>query len=237
MTMTAGTELEQTAGGMDYIFLVDISGSMASEGKLVQSRNTVESFLDALSDEDRFEVMTFSTEPQLHFSAMSAVSEASRKSAREFLASKRARGGTVLRPALQTAYKYRNADRPLNVVLLSDGMTEAKEQSELVQLIGQAPAGVRVFCVGIGNEVNRPLLKQMAEGAGGLAAFVSQEDDFARQAQLFRRKLTRPAAIDVKIDVEGGEVYDVTPRELPDLFHGAPLRIYGRYRKSGPAKL
>ncbi len=237
MTMTAGTELEQSAGGMDYIFLVDISGSMASDEKLVQSRSTVESFLDALSDEDRFEVMTFSTEPQLHFSAMTAVTEAARASARQFLASKMARGGTVLRPALQTAYKYRNADRALNVVLLSDGMTEAKEQSELVQLIAQAPQGVRVFCVGIGNEVNRPLLKQMAEGAGGLAAFVSQEDDFARQAKLFRRKLTRPAAIDVKIAIEGGEVYDVTPRELPDLFHGAPLRIYGRYRKSGAAKL
>lgn len=67
------------------------------------------------------------------------------------------------------------------MVLLSDGMTEAREQAELVQLIEQAPDNVRVFCVGIGNEVNRPLLKQMAEGAGGLAAFVSQEDDFARQ--------------------------------------------------------
>jgi len=143
----------------------------------------------------------------------------------------------VLRPALQTAYKFRDADRPLNVVLLSDGMTEPREQAELVRLIEQAPENVRVFCVGIGNEVNRPLLKQLAEGAGGLAAFVSQEDDFARQAQMFRRKLMRPAAIDVKIDIEGADVFDVTPRELPDLFHGAPLRIYGRYRRPGSAKV
>jgi len=27
----------------------------------------------------------------------------------------------------------------------------------------------------------------------------------------------------------------VTPRILPDLFHGAPLRLYGRYRKAGKA--
>jgi Ca-activated chloride channel family protein len=237
MTMTAGTELESTAGGMDYVFLVDISGSMAAEGKLVQSRATVESFMDALGDEDRFEVLTFSSDPKLHFGTLTPVSDATRASAREYLGSQRARGGTVLRPALQTAYKFRDADRPLNVVLLSDGMTEAREQAELVQLIEQAPDNVRVFCVGIGNEVNRPLLKQMAEGAGGLAAFVSQEDDFARQAQLFRRKLMRPAAIDVKIELEGADVFDVTPRQLPDLFHGAPLRIYGRYRKSGPAKV
>ena len=237
LTMTAGPELDTETGGMDYVFLMDISGSMSAQGKLVQSVSTVQSFLDALGERDRFEVVTFSSVPDLHFGTMTEVNDASKKSARDYLASQKARGGTVLRPALQTAYKYRDSDRPLNVVLLSDGMTEFGEHTELVRLIEQAPDGVRVFCVGIGNEVNRPLLKQLAEGAGGLAAFVSQEDDFERQAQLFRRKLMRPAAAEVKIDLADAEIYDVTPRELPDLFYGAPLRIYGRYRKPGAAKV
>jgi hypothetical protein len=38
----------------------------------------------------------------------------------------------------------------------------------------------------------------------------------------------------VRIAVEGGDVYDVEPQQLPNLYHGQPLRIYGRYRKSGP---
>ncbi|MFM7036990.1 MAG: VIT and vWA domain-containing protein [Planctomycetaceae bacterium] len=234
LTMTAGAELEEASTAMDYVFVVDISGSMASQGKLIQSRSTVESFLDALGPEDRFEVLTFSSVPDLHFGELKPADNAARESAREYLASQHARGGTVLRPALQTAYKFRDTDRPLNVVLLSDGMTEASEQSELVRLIEEAEDGIRVFCVGIGNEVNRPLLKQLAEGAGGLAAFVSQEDDFSRQAQLFRRKLMRAAATDLKIELDGAEAYDVTPQVLPDLFHGAPLRMYGRYRKPGP---
>ena len=50
-----------------------------------------------------------------------------------------------------------------------------------------------MFCIGVGNEVNRPLLEQMADESGGLAAFLSAGDDFDRQAQAFRRKLTRPA--------------------------------------------
>ncbi len=235
LTMTAGAELEEASTAMDYVFVMDISGSMQHQGKLVQSRNTVQSFLDALGPEDRFEVITFSSVPDLHFGELRPANNESLESARAYLAAQRARGGTVLRPALQTAYKFRNPDRPLNVVLLSDGMTETGEQSELVRLIEEAEDGIRVFCVGIGNEVNRPLLKQLAEGAGGLAAFVSQEDDFGRQAQLFRRKLMRAAASEVKIEVEGADVYDVTPRVLPDLFHGAPLRMYGRYRRSGKA--
>jgi Ca-activated chloride channel family protein len=94
-----------------------------------------------------------------------------------------------------------------------------------------------VFCIGVGNEVNRPLLQQLAEEAGGLAAFLSQGDDFQRQAEAFRRKLLRPAATGLEVRFDGGGVYDVEPEKLPNLYHGAPLRLYGRYRKAGPVKV
>ncbi len=87
--------------------------------------------------------------------------------------------------------------------LLSDGMTEVGEQSELLRLIQSRPAGVRVFCIGVGNEVNRPLLDQMAKQAGGLAAFVSTEDSFGRQAHLMRQKLVRPAIEEVAVQFGG----------------------------------
>jgi Ca-activated chloride channel family protein len=89
----------------------------------------------------------------------------------------------------------------------------------------------------VGNEVNRPLLNQLASETGGLAAFLSAGDDLPAQAQAFRRKLTRPAARNVKIGIAGAEVYDVEPQTLPNLFHGQPIRIYGRYKQSGAAKL
>lgn len=237
MTITAGQELEEYGAGMDYVFVVDISGSMQNDGKLTTSRNVVDSFVDALGKEDRFEVITFNTAPAMQFEKMTPVTDEARKASREFLLSQRARGGTVLRPAMTTAYKYKNDDRPLNVVILSDGMTEQKEQAELLALIEKAPSGTRVFCIGIGNEVNRPLLKQLAEGAGGLAAFVSQQDDFARQSQAFRRKLMRPVATNVKLAIDSVETYGVMPGALPDLFYGAPLRMYGRYKASGRASV
>ena len=55
--------------------------------------------------------------------------------AREFLKSQVARGGTILRPAITAAYGYHDSDRVLNVVILSDGMTEQSEQSELVLIV------------------------------------------------------------------------------------------------------
>ena len=190
--------------------------------------------MEALGSEDRFEVLSFNLAPTPLFRELRGADEAAQQTAGQFLRSQQARGGTVLRPALQTAYKYRDADRQLNVVILSDGMTEPTEQSELLQLIAARPSGVRVFCIGVGNEVNRPLLRQMAEQAGGLAAFISRGDDFERQANSFRRKLLRPAMANLQLQFSGAQVYDVEPQRLPDLYHGSPVRIYGRYRGGGP---
>ncbi len=237
LTMTAGEELSEAYSGMDYVFLLDISGSMANDGKLRVSRESIGAFIQSLAPEDRFEVITFNVSPTTLFNQLEAATETSLASATQFLETQQGRGGTVLRPAVSLAYKYVDADRPLNVVVLSDGMTEQSEREELLALIGSRPAGSRVFCVGVGNDVNRPLLSQLADEAGGLSAFLSASDNFDRQAEAFRRKLLRPAASDVKITFDGGDVYDVEPQQLPNLFHGMPLRLYGRYKKSGTVEV
>lgn len=237
LTLTAGEELAQADRGMDYVFLLDVSGSMAFDGKLRISRESIDAFVAELGPEDRLEVITFNVAPTTLFNELRKAGPEAREEAARFLRSQDGRGGTVLRPAMAMAYKYGEPDRPLNVVILSDGMTEQRERSELLSLIGSRPANARVFCVGVGNEVNRPLLSQLAEESGGLAAFLSHGDDFARQAKAFRRKLMRPAADNVRIGFEGVEVYDVEPRQLPSLYHGMPMRLYGRYRGQGTAKV
>jgi hypothetical protein len=77
----------------------------------------------------------------------------------------------------------------------------------------------------------------MAEGSGGLSAFVSGGDNLQRQAAGLRRKLMRPAASNVEIKLSGIDAYDLVPPRLPDLYHGQPVRIYGRYRGAGTGKV
>ncbi|MGB7326571.1 MAG: VIT and VWA domain-containing protein [Rubripirellula sp.] len=229
MTLTPGEDLSASVEPMDYVFLLDVSGSMARDDKLAISRNSVMAFIDSLGTEDRFDCLAFNLAPTPLFQKMETPTQDNLQKARDFFDNQRARGGTVLQPALSAAYAYRDDDRPLNVVLLSDGMTEVGEQAELLRLISSRPAGVRVFCIGVGNEVNRPLLEQMATGAGGLAAFVSTEDSFGRQAKLMRQKLVRPAIENLSLSFDGGRITDVEPTAAGDLFYGTPLRMYGRY--------
>ncbi|MFT5304095.1 MAG: Ca-activated chloride channel family protein [Mariniblastus sp.] len=233
LTLTAGEELAAAAGGMDYVFVLDISGSMKNKGKLGLSTNAAGAFISSLGTDDRCEVMSFNNVPNFGFEELRSVDDETKAAASEFLKSQRARGGTALRPAVNAALRYKDPDRGLNVVILSDGMTDQAEQKELLSAIKASPEGTRIFCVGVGNEVNRPLLKQLAEEAGGLAAFISQGDDFERQAESFRRKLVHPVATELSIAFDGVEVYDVLPGALPNLFHGSPVRMIGRYKNSG----
>ncbi|MFK7821286.1 MAG: VIT domain-containing protein, partial [Planctomycetaceae bacterium] len=232
LTLTVGEELEQQEKGMDYVFVLDVSGSMRNDSKLAVSGTSVGAFIENLSPEDRFELITFNDIPKAHFNSLMNADGESINRAKSELSSMRARGGTSLRPAIQAAYRYLDTDRPLNVGVLSDGMTEERESGQLLQLIQSRPAGTRVFAVGVGNEVNRPLLSDIARRSGGLAAFMSGGDDFERQAAAFRRKLLRPAIEDVQIRFDKN-VHGVGPENPGSLYHGAPLRLYGRYTKGG----
>jgi len=98
---------------------------------------------------------------------------AEKKRARDGVLATRARGGTVLRPAISTAYKYASMTA-IEWGYLSDGLTEQQErQTLLLQLIQNRQGNTRVLCVGGGNDVERPLLEKMGR-FGRLAAFISR---------------------------------------------------------------
>lgn len=236
-TVTAGEDLKSLDESMDYVFVIDISGSMGDDRKLSLSRDAVTAFVDALGKGDRYELIAFNVRPKPIFGELRIVSKDARDDADTFLSSLSAKGGTALQPAMQTAYRYSDPDRVLNVLVLSDGLTEQRERAALLRLIGERPRNTKVFCIGVGNDVNRPLLEQIANDAGGLASFVSRGDNFDRQARAFRRKLMHPVATDLQLAFKGVDVYDITPVTLPNLYHGKPVRVYGRYRGSGPVSI
>jgi Ca-activated chloride channel family protein len=237
LTLTAGEELAKTVEAMDYAFVLDVSGSMDDDGKLALSRDSLGAFVRALAPEDRFELIAFNVAPKAAFGTLRQANDDAKGQADAFLGSQQARGGTFLEPALRAAYRLQQPDRVLNVVILSDGMTEQAERRELLRLAAQRPPRTRLFTIGIGNDVDRQLLEQLAADAGGLAAFVSRGDDFARQARAFQRKLRRPAMTHVEIALDGCGAYDLEPPTLPALYHGMPVRLYGRYRQAGQATL
>jgi Ca-activated chloride channel family protein len=237
LMMTAGEELKPASVGMDYVFLLDVSGSMRDDDKLGQSRGALGAFIDMLSPDDQFNCVAFNNAPAAAFRELVPADDGHKKSAQDFLLSRRARGGTDMNAALAAAYRYAQPGRTLNVVVISDGLTEQSQMPALARLVSRRPENSRILCVGVGNDVDRSLLQRMADSSGGLAAFVSTSDDFQRQAASLRRKLQRPALTDVTVDVAGVKTHDLEPPGGRNMFNGVPLRVYGRYAAGGPGNV
>jgi Ca-activated chloride channel family protein len=231
LTLTAGPELKPRKSGMDFVILADVSGSMARSGKLDTAVRLIHSLVQSMTENDRLELILFSASPKPLLQGLKRSDPSIRERIANALKGIEPRGGTELPAALALAYAYADPARPFNVILVSDGLSGQGERGELMRSIGARPDGARVFTVGVGNDVNKPLLRQMAEEAGGLADFLSRQEDPAARVAAMRGRLTREIAGDLQIHVEGA--YEVEPRLLPALFYGRPVRIYGRYRKGG----
>src|SRR4030095_3132318 len=84
LTLTAGEDLAKLDTGMDYVFLLDISGSMAQDGKLLLSKDSIGAFVNELSDEDRIEIITFNVQPNLAFKELRNASAQNKEAAQAF---------------------------------------------------------------------------------------------------------------------------------------------------------
>jgi Ca-activated chloride channel family protein len=240
--ITPGRGEEGKKAPTDYTLVLDVSGSMAGGGKLDIARAGARRLLRTLGAEDRFTLIAFNVDPVVMAERPVPVTQENLKRADAFLAALQGRGGTDIYPALDTALGMATEGRPHAVVLMSDGRSSGDDlrHGRYISLIRGRGKGSRVFSFGIGNEANRPLLSRVAGESGGYADFISGEDQVERKIALLARKMTQPAMVDLALKVaglNGGIVlYDVYPERIPDLFPGAQIAIYGRYRGTGPAR-
>jgi len=94
-------------------------------------------------------------------------------------------------------------------------------------------AGVRVFVFGVGYDVNTTLLDKLSGGNHGTVTYVKPEEDIEIKVSNFYAKLSRPVLSDISLDFGEARVSDVYPKELPDLFDGSQVVVFGRYEGSG----
>src|SRR3989441_6735177 len=90
----------------DVAFVLDTSGSMAGK-KLEQAKKALLFCVENLNDDDRFEIVRFSTETELLFNKLAEASKANRARADDFIRNLKAIGGTPIDDALRKALALR----------------------------------------------------------------------------------------------------------------------------------
>jgi Ca-activated chloride channel family protein len=234
---------EKSVVAKDVAFVLDTSGSMSGQ-KIEQARNALLFCVRNLNAQDRFEVLRFSTETEPLFHELRSASKDNVRKAESFIQKLQAQNGTAIDEALRQALELRSTDssRPFVVIFLTDGLPtvgETREERILANVHDRAKSS-RIFCFGIGNDVNTHLLDKIAEDTRAFTQYVMTGEDIEVKVSSFFSKIRDPLLANVKIDVTGSSDIRLTkqyPSALPDLFKGEQLILAGRYSGSGKAML
>ena len=223
---------------------LDRSGSMQG-AKLAQVRAAAARILTDLEDGEAFNIIAYHEGIDLF--AESAVVKSPRvlRQARQYLNSLSARGGTNIHDALLESLRVPvHGDRLPMVLFLTDGLPTVGRTSEAVigRLAQDAnPYQRRVFTVGVGVDVNAPLLQRLADQTRARATFILPGEDIEeRLGRLFER-LAHPVLAEPRLRVLDNagaamprRVRDLLPVRLPDLCAGDQLVVLGRYQGRQP---
>ena len=235
MTVTPGMDLQPIAGGRDWVFILDISGSM--QGKYATLAEGVNRALQKMSVQDRFRIVLFnSTSRELTKGFASATPE----NVRHYInavSSIQPGSSTNLYSGLQLGLKGLDSDRTSSLILVTDGVANVGvvQQKEFIKLIKKYD--VRLFTFIMGNSANRPLLEVMTRVSNGFAIGVSNSDDIIGKILEAQTKVNFESLHGAQLKVSGIKTADISPKKIGNIYRGQQLVIFGHYFGGGKAKV
>ncbi len=212
----------------DYVFVVDISGSMHGY-PLETSKALLRNLIGGLRPSDTFNVMLFSGSNRMLSPTSVPATRANIEQAIQTINRYSGSGSTEIVPALKRiAALPKSEDVSRSVIVVTDGYVSV--EAEVFQLIRQNLNNNNVFAFGIGSSVNRHLIEGIARAGMGEAFVITKPEFAAEQAERLRRIIASPVLTQVRASFEGLEVYDVEPAQLPDVMGGRPVVVFGKWR-------
>jgi Ca-activated chloride channel family protein len=217
----------------DVTIVIDKSGSMEGE-PMEHADAAAAEMIRLLGDGDRVNVIAFSDEVDPLFRTPQPVSDV-RKRAIQFAQGLTASGGTDIALALSTALKSqdRREGRPRIIVFMTDGRSDADRALKAAKMDTD---DVRMFTLGLGKEVNRPLLQRLAAEKRGSFSYIEDARAIEPQVRHVAEHIAHPMLVDVTIELEGVQTTRLYPRTLPDLFAEDELVLTGRTKGAGTLK-
>ena len=221
----------------EYIFLLDVSGSMHGF-PLDTAKALMRELLSRLRPTDHFNLALFSGANYVW--SPSGSKPANEKNIREGLdvvERQSGGGGTELMGGLQAAYAIPSLGRGTSrtVVVITDGYVGVEAQA--FRFVRERLDQANLFAFGIGTSVNRGLIEGMARAGLGEPFVVVRPEKAAAEAEKLRHMIERPVLTDIEIRMQGFDAYDVAPEKVPDLLAERPLLLFGKYKGDRPGKI
>ncbi len=212
----------------EYIFVVDVSGSMHGF-PLDTSKKLMKELLTGLRPSDSFNILFFSGGSSVLSQSSLLVTPANIDKAIAMMERQRGGGGTRLLPALKRAMAFpAKESTSRSFVVVTDGYVSV--ETEAFQYVKDNLNNANFFAFGIGSSVNRFLIEGMARSGQGEPFVITAPNEAPKIAQRFREYIETPVLTGIDIKFDNFEVYDVEPKHTPDMFAERPLIVYGKWR-------
>ena len=214
--------------GREYIFIVDVSGSMYGY-PLEISKKLLRDLIGKLRPTDIFNVLLFSGGSSVMSGQSLPATSENISQALSMIDSQKGGGGTELLPALKKALSMpRTEGYSRSVIIATDGYVTV--ETEAFNLIRKNLGDANMFTFGIGTSVNRYLLEGMARAGMGEPFVIASEAEAAAKAEKFRKIVQSPVLTAIKLDFGKFDVYDVEPLSVPDVMADRPVIVFGKWR-------
>jgi Ca-activated chloride channel family protein len=216
----------------EYIFVVDVSGSM-SGFPLETAKGLLQELIGNLRPTDYFNVVLFSGDSTVLSEQPLQANLENTARAMDLIDQQRGAGGTELLEAMKRAMNLpHQAGVSRSLVMVTDGYISAEKDTfdYIRDNLGQA----NIFSFGIGSSVNRYLIEGVAKAGMGEPFVITNETEAKVIAAKFREYIQNPLLTDVQVKANEFDVYDVQPKSLPDMFARRPIILFGKWR--GPVQ-
>ncbi|MCR4316673.1 MAG: VIT domain-containing protein [Planctomycetes bacterium] len=212
----------------EYFFIVDVSGSQQGF-PLDTSKRFMRRALQDLRPDDTFQIVQFAefTEVMNPEGALPATRE-NLETGLRFTARLVAGGGTQLQHGmLEALHQQQDPERMRVVCFITDALIGQEEQ--VMQIIDSNRGDARICSVGVGGSTNTALIEKIAEMGLGFSTYIPNHADPEQAVTNFFGRMRAPLLMNIEISAEGGEVRNIYPNPVRDLYDGQPISLLGSW--------
>lgn len=225
VALAACPVIEATAAFFEVIIVIDCSGSM-SGSKIRTAQETLKIFLRSLQPGFYYNVIRFgSSFEAMYPESVEYTNENFQDSLEKADQMDADLGGTDLISPLAEIYSQK--PRPgfvRQIFVITDGIVE--DESGCLTLVTTNRESSRLFAVGIGQDVARKFIEELAKCSTGTPCFVLDSGDVSAAVLTQLSEGLKPAVVSSQIHLDSCEAIEVAPFPIPPLFSGVLTHVF-----------